>query len=58
VRMQGTRGMNMLVARFVQSFWSCCNDAVAEAVALRVSYTLLDLIAAAYHGTSAQTLPH
>ena len=46
VRMNGGRGMNFLLANFVQSFWSCRNDALDQAVALRMSYTLLDLIAA------------
>jgi AraC family transcriptional regulator, positive regulator of tynA and feaB len=51
VRMNGGRGMNFLLANFVQSFWSCRNDALDQAVALRMSYTLLDLIAAAYSST-------
>jgi AraC family transcriptional regulator, positive regulator of tynA and feaB len=48
VRMHGGRGMNMLLANFLQSFWSCRTEAVDQSVALRMSYTLLDLIAAAY----------
>jgi AraC family transcriptional activator of tynA and feaB len=48
VRMQGGRGMNLLLGNFVQSFWSCRKEAVEPAVALRMSYTILDLIAAAY----------
>jgi AraC-like DNA-binding protein len=40
--------MNMLLGNFVQSVWSCRNEAVEPTVALRMSYTLLDLIAAAY----------
>jgi AraC-like DNA-binding protein len=48
VRMQGSRGMNMLLGNFVKSFWSCRKEAVEPAVALRMSYTILDLIAAAY----------
>jgi AraC family transcriptional regulator, positive regulator of tynA and feaB len=51
VRMNGGRGMNFLLANFVQSFWSCRNDALDQSVALRMSYTLLDLIAAAYSST-------
>lgn len=51
IRMHGARGMNMLLGNFVQSFWSCRNEAVDQTVALRMSYTLLDLIAAAYSST-------
>jgi len=43
--------MNMLLGNFVQSFWSCRNDAMEQSVSLRMSYTLLDLIAAAYSST-------
>jgi AraC family transcriptional activator of tynA and feaB len=48
VRMHGAKGMNMLLANFVQSFWTCRNEALDQAVSLRMSYTLLDLIAAVY----------
>ena len=48
VRMHGGRGMNLLLGKFVQSFWSCRRDALEPAVALRMSHTILDLIAAAY----------
>jgi len=48
VRMHGSRGMNMLLGNFVQSFWSCRSEALDPAVSLRMSYTILDLIAAAY----------
>ena len=48
VRMRGGRGMNMLLGNFVQSFWTCREEAVEPTVALRMSYTILDLIAAAY----------
>lgn len=51
VRMHGAKGMNMLLGNFVQSFWRCRNEAVDPAVAMRMSYTLLDLIAAAYSST-------
>jgi AraC-like DNA-binding protein len=40
--------MNMLLGNFVRSFWSCRMEAVEPAVALRMSFTILDLIAAAY----------
>lgn len=58
VRMHGSRGMNMLLANFVQSFWSCRTEAVDQAVALRMSYTLLDLIAAAYSSTPHARCEH
>jgi AraC-like DNA-binding protein len=51
VRMSGTRGMTGLLSNFIKSFWACRSDAVDPAVALRMSYTLLDLIAAAYSVT-------
>jgi hypothetical protein len=54
VRMQGGQGMNLLLRKFVQSFWSCRKEAADRAVALRMSYTLLDLIAAAYSSAPAR----
>jgi AraC family transcriptional regulator, positive regulator of tynA and feaB len=51
VRMSGNRGMAALVSNFIRSFWGCREDASDPAVALRMSYTLLDLIAAAYSVT-------
>jgi AraC family transcriptional regulator, positive regulator of tynA and feaB len=51
VRMHGARGMNMLLANFVRSFWTCRHEALDQTVALRMSYTLLDLIAAVYSST-------
>ncbi len=51
VRMSGAKGMNMLLANFVRSFWACRREAVDQSVAIRMSCTLLDLIAAAYSCT-------
>ncbi|MDB6089915.1 MAG: helix-turn-helix protein [Gammaproteobacteria bacterium] len=51
VRMSGVRGMTGLLSNFIKSFWACRSHAVDPAVALRMSYTLLDLIAAAYSVT-------
>ncbi len=48
VRMAGHRGMTGVLADFIKRFWLCRTDAADPAVALRMSYTLLDLIAAAY----------
>ena len=48
VRMAGNRGMTGVLSDFIKSFWGCRADAADPAVALRMSYTLLDLIAAAY----------
>jgi AraC-like DNA-binding protein len=48
VRMTGSRGMTGVLSDFIKSFWGCRTDAADPAVALRMSYTLLDLIAAAY----------
>jgi AraC-like DNA-binding protein len=53
VRMPGGRGMAALVSNFIKSLWGCRRDAVDPAVALRMSYTMLDLIAAAY-----SVMPH
>ncbi|HVO47570.1 MAG TPA: helix-turn-helix domain-containing protein [Steroidobacteraceae bacterium] len=51
VRMPGGRGMNALLGNFARSFWSCRCEAAEPAIATRMSYTLLDLIAAAYSAT-------
>lgn len=51
VRMSGVRGMTGVLSNFIKSFWSCRADAAEPAVALRMSHTLLDLIAAAYSVT-------
>jgi AraC-like DNA-binding protein len=48
VRMAGSRGMTGVLSDFIKSFWEYRVDAAGPAVALRMSYTLLDLIAAAY----------
>jgi AraC-like DNA-binding protein len=49
VRMSGSRGLTGVLSNFIKSFWTyLTTDAVDPAVALRMSYTLLDLIAAAY----------
>jgi AraC family transcriptional regulator, positive regulator of tynA and feaB len=48
VRMSGSRGMTGVLSNFIKSFWMCRTEAGDPAVALRMSYTLLDLIAAAY----------
>jgi AraC family transcriptional regulator, positive regulator of tynA and feaB len=48
VRMSGSRGMTGVLSNFIRSFWACRSTAADPAVALRMSYTLLDLIAAAY----------
>jgi AraC-like DNA-binding protein len=48
VRMAGSRGMPGVLSDFIKSFWDCRTDAADPVVALRMSYTLLDLIAAAY----------
>ncbi|HEY0341484.1 MAG TPA: helix-turn-helix domain-containing protein [Steroidobacteraceae bacterium] len=48
VRMAGNRGMTGGLADIIKSFWECRADAADPTVALRMSYTLLDLIAAAY----------
>lgn len=58
VRMAGSRGMNLLLGNFLRSFWTCRQEVVDQAVALRMSYTLLDLIAAAYSSTPQLRCEH
>jgi AraC-like DNA-binding protein len=48
VGMAGNRGMGGLLADFLQSLWISGPESWAAALATRVSYTVLDLIAAAY----------
>ncbi len=48
VRVMGTRGMPAVLSGFIRNFWAARHDSQDPAVARRMSYTLLDLIAAAY----------
>jgi AraC family transcriptional regulator, positive regulator of tynA and feaB len=48
VRMSGSRGMTGVLSNFIKSFWTCRSTAGDPTVAVRMAYTLLDLIAAAY----------
>ncbi len=48
VRMPGNRGMSGLLSDFIKSLWACRCEQWDPAVTLRMSYTVLDLIAAAY----------
>jgi AraC family transcriptional regulator, positive regulator of tynA and feaB len=48
VRVTGTRGMPAVLSGFIRNFWAARHDSQDPAVARRMSYTLLDLIAAAY----------
>ena len=48
VRVAGTRGMPAVLSGFIRNFWAARHDSRDPAVARRMSYTLLDLIAAAY----------
>lgn len=52
VRMSGYRGVSSVLANFIKNFWACRAEAADPTVALRMSYTLLDLIAAAYAGSA------
>ncbi len=54
VRMTGSRGMTGVLSDFIRSFWDCRVDAADPAVALRMSYTLLDLIGSGVFGVSAR----
>ena len=48
VRMSGVRGLTAVLSNFIKSLWACRANAADPAVASRMSYTLIDLIAAAY----------
>jgi AraC-like DNA-binding protein len=48
VRVMGTHGMPAVLSGFIRNFWAARHDSQDPAVARRMSYTLLDLIAAAY----------
>ena len=48
LRMPGSRGMSALLSDFIKSLWTCRRDNLDSAVTMRMSYTVLDLIAAAY----------
>lgn len=48
LRMPGDRGMSGLLSEFVRSLWTANLDTWGPAVTARLSYTVLDLIAAAY----------
>lgn len=48
VRMSGDRAMAGVLSNFIKSFWTCRAQVAVPTVALRMSYTLLDLIAVAY----------
>jgi AraC-like DNA-binding protein len=51
VRMSGNRGMTGVLSNFIRNLWASRSDTNHAGVALRMSYTLLDLIAAAYSVT-------
>ena len=51
VRMAGNRGMTGVLSNFIRNLWAYRADTTDATVALRMSYTLLDLIAAAYSVT-------
>jgi AraC-like DNA-binding protein len=48
VRMSGTHGLTSVLSNFIRGFWNCGAEEIDPAVGLRISYTLLDLVAAAY----------
>jgi AraC-like DNA-binding protein len=58
VRMPGNRGMGGLLSDFLKSLWSCRHEAWTSAVRTRMSYTVLDLIAAAYSVTPHARCEH
>jgi hypothetical protein len=51
VRMSGSRGLTGVLSNFIRNLWTSRADTTDATVALRMSYTLLDLIAAAYSVT-------
>ncbi len=58
VRMLGHRGMSGLLSDFIKSLWACRHESWDPAVTLRMSYTVLDLIAAAYSVTPHAQCEH
>lgn len=48
VRMSGSCGLTAVLSNFIKTFWTYRTDPIDSVIALRLSYTLLDLIAAAY----------
>ena len=58
VRMVGNRGISGLLSDFIKSLWACRHESWDPAVTLRMSYTVLDLIAAAYSVTPHAQCEH
>jgi AraC-like DNA-binding protein len=48
LQMSSARGMTSVLSNFIRGLWTCRANAADAAVALRMSYTLLDLVVAAY----------
>jgi len=48
VLMCGNRGMSGLLSDFIRNLWACRHDDLDPSITMRMSYTVLDLIAAAY----------
>jgi AraC-like DNA-binding protein len=48
VRMSGNQGITGVLSNFIRNFWGWAAPGIEQAVGLRLSYTLMDLIAAAY----------
>jgi AraC-like DNA-binding protein len=58
VRMPGNRGMSGLLSDFIRNLWACRHDDLEPAVTMRMSYTVLDLIAAAYSAIPQAQIEH
>ncbi len=50
VRMPGNTGMSGLLSDFLRNLWGCRHETWEPGVNLRMAYTVLDLISAAYSG--------
>jgi AraC-like DNA-binding protein len=55
IRMPGNRGMSGLLSDFIKSLWSSRQETWDPTVTSKMSYTVLDLIAAAYSATHVKS---
>jgi AraC-like DNA-binding protein len=58
VRMPGNHGMSGLLSDFIRNLWACRRDEFDPSVTMRMSYTVLDLIAAAYSPMPQAQIEH
>jgi AraC-like DNA-binding protein len=56
--MPGNRGMSGLLSDFIRNLWACRHDDLEPSVTMRMSYTVLDLIAAAFSAIPQAQIEH